>query len=166
MLVLLGIVLFLIGSAIFVGAGVLWCYMAKWEYHEPFSVIRPENMQPVEVHVDGDVTARSRFTGHEDLQVNRLLALAGKTRVQRGVHAAGAVSGRQSPQSEIRGLCVASAFSADQQSRTHEPDLYERLTEQLERQHKTEGRFAQAFLSGPCQGSLCRLRSRSSCGRE
>jgi hypothetical protein len=120
MLVLLGIVLFLIGSAIFVGARVLWYYMAKWEYREPFSVICPENMQLVEVHVDGDVAARSRFAGHEDLQVSACSRWPEKSEFQSGVHATGAVSGRQSPESEIRGLFVASAFSADTQSRTHD----------------------------------------------
>ena len=68
-MVLLGIVAFIIGATFFVGAAFLWYFMAKWEYREPFHAICPENLQPVEIRVDGEIAARSRFLGHEELQV-------------------------------------------------------------------------------------------------
>src|SRR3954469_24206341 len=69
MLVLLAIVLFLLGAAIFVCAGVLSYYAAKAEYREPVCAICPENLEAVEIRVDAALAARSRMQGHERLTI-------------------------------------------------------------------------------------------------
>jgi len=69
MLVLLGIVLFLIGAALFVGAGVLSYYAAKAEYRDPVCAICPENGEEVEISVDAALAAHSRLEGHEQLKI-------------------------------------------------------------------------------------------------
>src|SRR4051812_41418524 len=68
-MILLGILAFLIGSTLFVGSAVLWFYMAKWEYRQPFHAFCPETQQPVEIFVDATHAARTRFGGHEELLV-------------------------------------------------------------------------------------------------
>ncbi len=69
MLVLLAVALFLIGTAVFVGAAVLSYYAAKAEYREPVCAICPENGEEVEIHVDAALAAHSRLEGHEHLKV-------------------------------------------------------------------------------------------------
>ncbi|MGZ4814597.1 MAG: hypothetical protein ACXVZV_04275 [Terriglobales bacterium] len=68
-MILLGILAFLIGSTLFIGSAVLWYYMAKWEYRQPFHALCPEMLQPVDIYVDGTHAARTRFDGHEELIV-------------------------------------------------------------------------------------------------
>ncbi len=69
MLALLGILAFLVGSSLFIGSAVVWYYMAKWEYREPFHALCPETRQPVDIYVDATHAARTRFAGHEELIV-------------------------------------------------------------------------------------------------
>ena len=69
MLALLGIFAFLVGSSLFIGSAVIWYYMAKWEFEQPFHALCPETRQPVDIHVDGSHAARTRFAGHEELIV-------------------------------------------------------------------------------------------------
>jgi hypothetical protein len=69
MLVLLGFAAFLVGTTFFLGCAWLWYLMAQWEYREPFQVICPETLQPVEIGVNGELAARTRFAGQEKLQV-------------------------------------------------------------------------------------------------
>lgn len=69
MLVLLGIVLFLLGAAIFVGVSVLSYYAARAEYRDPVCAICPENDEEVEISVDAALAARSRLESHEELKV-------------------------------------------------------------------------------------------------
>ncbi len=69
MLVLLGIVLFLLGAAIFLGVAVLSYYAAKAEYRDPVCAICPENGEEVEISVDAAFAAHSRLEGHEQLKV-------------------------------------------------------------------------------------------------
>jgi hypothetical protein len=78
MLTLLGIVAFVIGAAFFVGCAAIWYYMAKSEYREPFKVICPENLKPVEIRVDSTLAARSRFAGHEKIEVSSCSRWPGK----------------------------------------------------------------------------------------
>jgi len=68
-MILLGFLAFLIGSTLFIGSGVLWYYMAKWEYRQPFHALCPETQQPVDIYVDPAHAARTRFAGHEELVV-------------------------------------------------------------------------------------------------
>ena len=69
MLVLLGIVLFLIGAALFVGAGFLSYFAARAEYREPVCAVCPENGEEVEISVDAALAAHSRLEGHEQLKI-------------------------------------------------------------------------------------------------
>lgn len=137
MLVLLGIVLFLIGAAVFVGAGVLWFYMAKWEYREPFSVICPENKQPVEVRVDGDIAARTRFAGHEDLQVTACSRWPEKSECNQACTPQVPLLGDSRRDVKYAAFGLHPRYLRINNPVRMTPDLYEKLTEQLERQHKT-----------------------------
>ena len=69
MLILFWLVLFLVGASLFIGAAVIWYYMAAWEFREPVNVICPETLKPAEVKVDGKHAARTRFAGHEELRI-------------------------------------------------------------------------------------------------
>ena len=69
MLILFWLVPFLVGAAMFIGAGVIWYYMAEWEYLEPLNIICPHTLRPAEVRVDGRHAARTRFAGREELQI-------------------------------------------------------------------------------------------------
>lgn len=141
MLVLLGIVLFLIGAAVFVGAGVLWYYMAKWEYREPFSVICPENMKQVEVRVDGDMAARTRFAGREDLQVTACSRWPEKSECNQACTPQVPFLGDSRRKVKYAAFALPPRFLRINNPARMTPDLYAKLTEQLERQHKT-GRVA------------------------
>jgi len=66
---MLGVLAFLVGSCFFIGAAVLWYFMAKWEYRQPFHALCPETQRPVDVYVDATHAARTRFAGHEELIV-------------------------------------------------------------------------------------------------
>jgi hypothetical protein len=141
MLVLLAIVLFVIGAAIFVGAGVLWFYMAKWEYREPFSVICPENLQPVEIRVDGDVAARTRFEGHEALQVTACSRWPEKSECNQSCAPQVPMLGDDRRLVKYAAFALPPRYLRINNPVRMTPDLYEQLTEQLERQRKT-GRVA------------------------
>ncbi len=69
MLILFWLVLFLVGASLFIGAGVIWYYMAEWEYREPLDIICPETLGSATVEVDGKHAARTRFAGHEELRI-------------------------------------------------------------------------------------------------
>jgi len=69
MLILFWLVLFLFGASLFIGTGVIWYYMAAWEYREPVDIICPETMKSATVEVNGKHAARTRFAGHEELQI-------------------------------------------------------------------------------------------------
>ena len=58
MLILFWLVLFLVGASLFIGAGVIWYYMAAGEFREPVNVICPETLKPAEVKVDGKYAAQ------------------------------------------------------------------------------------------------------------
>ncbi len=68
-MILLGILAFVVGSSFFVGSAVIWYYMAKWEYRQPFHALCPETLQPVDIYVDATHAARTRFAGHEELVI-------------------------------------------------------------------------------------------------
>jgi hypothetical protein len=69
MLFLFWFVLFLFGASLFIGAGVIWYYMAAWEYREPVDIICPETLATATVEVDGKHAARTRFAGDEELRI-------------------------------------------------------------------------------------------------
>jgi len=69
MLFLLWLGAFVIGSAFFVSAAVLWYFMAKWECQQTFRALCPETMQLVDLHVDAAHAAKTRFHGREELVV-------------------------------------------------------------------------------------------------
>ncbi len=64
MLVIYGVILFLFGAGVFLGAGLLWAYTRGDEYREPRWILCPENLQPATVSVDGSYAARMEFAGH------------------------------------------------------------------------------------------------------
>ncbi len=68
-MILLGIGVLCIGACFFVGSALLWYRMAKDEYREPFHVLCPETLQPVDLRIDATHAARTRFHGHEELVV-------------------------------------------------------------------------------------------------
>jgi hypothetical protein len=69
MLVIYALLLLVLGASAFLGAGLLWFYMASSEFREPRVIICPETRQPTEVKVDGAYAARTAFAGHEELRV-------------------------------------------------------------------------------------------------
>jgi hypothetical protein len=137
MLVLLGIVLFLIGSAIFVGAGVLWYYMAKWEYREPFNAICPENLQSVQIRVDGDTAARTRFAGYEDLQVTACSRWPEKSECNQACTPQVPMLGDSRRPVKYAAFGLPTRYLRINNPVRMTADLYEKLTNQLERQRKT-----------------------------
>ena len=66
MLALLGVFAFLIGTAFFVGVGVIWYRMSLEEFEQPFLVLCPETMKAADIRVDAGIAVRSRFGGHEE----------------------------------------------------------------------------------------------------
>ncbi|HLH06649.1 MAG TPA: hypothetical protein VKW78_05400 [Terriglobales bacterium] len=70
MVIFFWLVLFLFGASLFIGSAVIWYYMAVWEYREPVNLICPETLRPADVKVDGHHAAKTRFAGHEELQVS------------------------------------------------------------------------------------------------
>lgn len=135
MLALVGVLAFLIGTALFVTVGIVWFYMAKWEFLEAFHVLCPETMQAADIKIDGEIAARTRFAGHEEDRVvacsrwperehcdqscNVEVPLLGDSRYFRQI----AAFGLQPHQLRI--------FNP----RRMTPKLYDKLMEQLERQH-------------------------------
>jgi len=63
------LLLFLMGAAFFISAGVIWYLMAVWEYSEPVEIICPETLEAATVRIDGKHAARTRFAGHEELRI-------------------------------------------------------------------------------------------------
>jgi hypothetical protein len=69
MLVIYALLLLVLGASAFLGAGLVWFYMASSEFRGPRTIICPETRQPAEVEVDGAYAARTAFAGHEELRV-------------------------------------------------------------------------------------------------
>jgi hypothetical protein len=69
MLILVGVIAFLIGTALMLAVGAIWYNMAKSEFEEPFRVLCPETMRQADVAIDSRIAARSRFAGHEEDRV-------------------------------------------------------------------------------------------------
>lgn len=69
MVFLFWLLLFLVGASLFIGAAVIWYYMAAWEYREPVDIICPETLNSATVEVNGKHAARTRFAGREELRI-------------------------------------------------------------------------------------------------
>jgi hypothetical protein len=141
MLVLLGIVAFLIGAAFFVGAGFLWFYMAKWEYSEPFSAICPENLQAVEISVDGEIAARTRFIDSEDLQVTACSRWPERSECNQACTPQVPFLGDSRRKVKYAAFALPPRYLRINNPVRMTPDLYEKMTEQLEH-HRNTGRVA------------------------
>ena len=67
--ILFGLTCFLLGTAAFLGAFLLWMYSEKRAYREPRTIICPENLDYAEVTVDGERAARSALSGQEEFHI-------------------------------------------------------------------------------------------------
>jgi hypothetical protein len=63
----LGLLLF--GTAAFIAVYLLWVSSEKRAYKEPRTIICPENLDSVEVKIDGEIAARSALEGREEFRI-------------------------------------------------------------------------------------------------
>lgn len=68
-IVLYTLIFFLLGTAAFLGAFLLWVYSERRAYREPRTIICPENLDFAQVTVDGEVAARTALAGHEEFRI-------------------------------------------------------------------------------------------------
>jgi hypothetical protein len=68
-LVLFGLALMLIGTALFVAAFVLWAYSEKRAYLEPRTILCPENLEYATVTVDAARAAKTMLSGRQQLRI-------------------------------------------------------------------------------------------------
>jgi len=69
MLILLGVILFLVGAAFFLGIPALWAYARARQLAEPRTVICPETERWAEVRADGWMSARAEMAGTPEMPV-------------------------------------------------------------------------------------------------
>src|SRR5512144_820857 len=65
MLVILGLILFVMGAGVLLGAALLWGYTKRDEYREPRAILCPETLQPAAVQVDAVYAAQTALAGRE-----------------------------------------------------------------------------------------------------
>lgn len=130
MLVLLGIAAFLVGAMLFVGAAMVWYSMAEQEYREPFKVICPETLQPVQISVNGTLAARTRFVGREKLEVTACSRWPERSECDQSCVPQVPFLG------DSRCLTNIAAFLRINNPVQMTRELYDRIQEQLRRQRK------------------------------
>jgi len=69
MLILLGVILFLIGAAFFLGVPAAWAYARARQLGEPRTVICPETRRWAQVRADGRQAARAEMAGRPEMPV-------------------------------------------------------------------------------------------------
>ncbi len=67
--VLFGLIFFLFGTAVFMGAFLLWIYTEKRSYREPRTIICPENLDYARVTVDGEAAALTAAAGRQEYRI-------------------------------------------------------------------------------------------------
>lgn len=67
--VMFGLLFWLIGAALFVGAFLLWVYSEKRAFDEPSRIICPESMRYATVFVDGARAVRTLLDGHQEFHI-------------------------------------------------------------------------------------------------
>lgn len=137
MLLLLALVLFLLGVAIFLGVALLSYYAAKAEYREPVGAICPENGREVEIRVDAALAARSRLEGHEQLKITACSRWPEKSECNQAC--APEVPMLGDPRRPVQ---YAAGGLPPRFLRINNPvrmsrELYDRMTKQLEKQRST-----------------------------
>lgn len=67
--VLYGLMFFLLGTAAFLGAFLLWAYSEKRAFRDPLVIICPENLDYASVTVDGEHAALSAAAGRQEYRI-------------------------------------------------------------------------------------------------
>ena len=137
MLVLLGIVLFLLGVAIFLSVTLLTYYAAKAEYREPVCAICPENGEEVEIRVDAALAARSRLESHEQLKITACSRWPEKSECDQACTPEVPMLGDDRRRVQYAAGGLPPRFLRINNPVKMSRELYEKLTKQLEKQRTT-----------------------------